>query len=180
MCGWPLTTWVPSATLLEPRSFPSLRLGRFDVTSLRAILLLQLATTLPLVGLIWFVQVVAYPLFARVAAADFPAYHEAHSRLITYVVAPLMLGELLGAIAWLFWPLDGVPQAVAWVGAALAVGAWIVTVFVSIPQHNLLARGFDARALDVLLVTNWSRTAAWTVRGAMLLWVLAVVMKTRE
>ncbi len=150
------------------------------MTPSKAILLVQLATTLPLVGLIWFVQVVAYPLFARVAAADFPAYHRAHSRLITFVVAPLMLGELLGATAWLCWPLDDVPLPVAWVGAALAVIAWIVTMFVSVPRHNVLARGFDARACDVLIVTNWIRTAAWTVRGATLLWVLAVVMKTRE
>jgi hypothetical protein len=146
----------------------------------KAALLLQLATTLPLVGLIWFVQVVAYPLFARVAAADFPAYHEAHSRLITYVVAPLMLGELWGAVAWLIWPLDEAPRQVAWVGAALAVAAWVVTVFVSVPQHNILARGFDARAYDVLLVTNWLRTAVWTLRGAALLWVLAVITNTRS
>jgi hypothetical protein len=150
------------------------------VTTSKSILLVQLATTLPLVGLIWFVQVVAYPLFARVAAADFPAYHEAHLRLITYVVGPLMLGELIGAMAWLLWPLDDVPRAVAWVGAALAVIAWVATMFVSVPQHNILARGFDARACDALIVTNWIRTAAWTVRGATLLWVLAAVMKTRH
>jgi hypothetical protein len=72
------------------------------------------------------------------------------------------------------------PRAVAWVGAALAVTAWVVTLFVSVPQHNLRARGFDVRACDVLIVTNWSRTAARTVRGGILRWVLAVVMKTGE
>ena len=143
----------------------------------RAALLLQLGTTLPLVGLIWFVQVVAYPLFARVAAADFLAYHASHSRLITYVVAPLMLGELASAIAWLIWPLRGVSPAVAWVGAALAVAAWAATMFVSVPQHTILARGFDPRAHDLLVVTNWIRTAAWTARGAILLWVVAALTK---
>ncbi len=145
----------------------------------RAALLLQLGTTLPLVGLIWFVQVVAYPLFARVAAADFLAYHASHSRLITYVVAPLMVGELASSVVWLIWPLDGLPRQVAWVGAALAVTTWIVTMFVSVPQHTILARGFDARAHDLLVVTNWLRTASWTARGAMLLWLVAVMTKTR-
>ena len=154
----------------------SARQGCVEVTPPKAILLVQLATTLPLVGLIWFVQVVAYPLFARVAPTDFPAYHEAHARLITYVVAPLMLVELFGTMAWLIWPLDEVPRAVAWIGAALAVTAWAVTIFVSVPQHTILAGGFDARAFDVLIATNWSRTVAWTVRGGILLWVLAVVM----
>ena len=145
----------------------------------RAALLLQLGTTLPLVGLIWFVQVVAYPLFARVAVADFVAYHESHSRLITYVVAPLMACELAGAMAWLIWPLGGVPRQVAWVGAALAVTTWAVTMFVSVPQHTIFARGFDARAHDLLVVTNWLRTVAWTARGAILLWVVAVLTKTQ-
>ncbi len=135
--------------------------------------LVQVATTLPLVGLIWFVQVVAYPLFARVAAADFTRYHEAHARRITYVVAPLMVGELLGAVAWLIWPLEAVPRALAWGGAALVVTVWVVTLLVSVPQHDVLARGFEARAHDRLVVTNWLRTAAWTVRGALLLWVFA-------
>lgn len=149
------------------------------MTPSRSILLLQLATTLPLVGLIWFVQVVAYPLFGRVAAAEFPAYHEAHSRLITVVVAPLMLVELLAALGWLFSPLDEVPQAAAWLGAALAVTAWIVTIFVSVPQHAILARGFDARALEALIATNWLRTAIWTARGGILLWALALAMNGR-
>ncbi len=152
---------------------------RVDVAPSRAILLLQLATTLPLVGLIWFVQVVAYPLFARVAAADFPAYHEAHSRLITIVVGPLMVVELLAALGWLFLPLDEVPAAAVWVGAGLAVAAWIVTIFVSVPEHAILARGFDARALDALITTNWLRTAIWTARGGILLWALALAMNGR-
>lgn len=139
----------------------------------RVALLVQLGTTLPLVGLIWFVQVVAYPLFGRVGAAEFPAYHEAHARLITYVVAPLMLGELAGALAWLIRPGEGVPRYVAWVGAALAVAAWLVTMFVSVPKHDVLARGFDPRAHELLVLTNWLRTATWTARGAMLLWVVA-------
>lgn len=45
----------------------------------RLLLLTQLASTLPLVGLIWLIQVVSYPLFAKVGAAEFPAYHAARS-----------------------------------------------------------------------------------------------------
>ncbi|MFN0246417.1 MAG: hypothetical protein ACKV2T_05890 [Kofleriaceae bacterium] len=136
-------------------------------------LLGQLATTLPLVGLIWFVQVVAYPLFARVGSANFSAYHQTHSRLITYLVAPLMAGELAFAMLWILEPAAGVPRTVVWAGAALAASAWIATVLVSVPQHAKLTRGFDARAHQVLTVTNWLRTAIWTARGAILIWVVA-------
>lgn len=132
----------------------------------------QVVTTLPLVGLIWLIQVVAYPLFAQVGSVDFPAYHKAHSRLITYVVAPLMLGELACATLWIFEPLDVAPPLVVWAGALLAAATWAVTMLVSAPQHTRLARGFDIHAHRVLVTTNWIRTALWTVRGALLLWVV--------
>ncbi|NJK90538.1 MAG: hypothetical protein HC904_01125 [Blastochloris sp.] len=37
------------------------------------LLLLQLSTCLAMTGLIWYVQVVSYPLFHKVGAAAFPA-----------------------------------------------------------------------------------------------------------
>ena len=139
----------------------------------RAALLVQLGTTLPLVGLIWFVQIVAYPLFARVGADAFPAYHEAHSRLITFVVAPLMVLELAGALAGAMTVDPAMPRGAAWLGAALAVAVWLITFFVSVPQHGVLAHGFDVRAHDMLVATNWLRTAAWTLRGGLLVGAVA-------
>ena len=139
----------------------------------RAALLLQLGTTLPLVGLIWVVQIVAYPLFARVGAAAFPAYHEAHARLITFVVAPLMVLELAGALVGATTVDPAMPRGAAWLGAALVVTVWLVTFFGSVPQHAALARGFDIRAHGVLVATNWLRTAAWTLRGGILVWAVA-------
>ncbi len=138
----------------------------------------QLATTLPLVGLIWLVQVVSYPLFARVGQPDFPAYHEAHSRLITYVVAPLMLGEITCATLWIVQSPHVAPRSAVWAGALLAAAPWAVTMFISVPQHARLARGFDTRAHHVLVATNWMRTALWTARAAMLLWLVAELAST--
>jgi hypothetical protein len=137
---------------------------------MRIALLAQLATTLPLVGLIWMVQVVAYPLFARAGAAGFPGYHAAHSAWIGLVVGPLMVGELLAAGLFLLERPAFVPGWLPWAGVTLVLAAWATTAFVSVPMHGVLARGFDAHAHAVLVSTNWIRTAAWTARGAMLLW----------
>ncbi|MBS2017376.1 MAG: hypothetical protein JST00_31120 [Deltaproteobacteria bacterium] len=133
----------------------------------------QLATTLPLVGLIWLVQVVSYPLFLRVGRPEFAAYHEAHSRLITYVVGPLMLAELAASFAWAASPDPTLPRSIAWAGFALAVATWALTFFVAVPRHEVLAHGYDAPTISSLVTTNWLRTAAWTLRGALLLWVAA-------
>ena len=137
--------------------------------------LAQLGSTLPLVGLIWFVQLVAYPLFAQAGGLEtnaFLGYHQAHSRRITWIVLPLMLTELLAAGGWLWLPPPGVPRSVTWVGFALVVVVWLATAFVSVPRHEELARGFDARAQQRLVTTNWIRTCCWTARGIVLLWLL--------
>lgn len=66
------------------------------------LLLTHLATTLIMVGIIWFVQVVHYPLFSQVGTAGFSAYSDAHSRLTTYVVGPPMLVQAASAILLVF------------------------------------------------------------------------------
>jgi hypothetical protein len=58
-----------------------------------------------------------------------------------------------------------------------SAGARLAPAVIQGTQHNVLARGFDARAHELLVVTNWLRTAIWTTRGAALLWVLAVTMR---
>ena len=142
---------------------------RPPMTLARAAWLVQLATTLPLVGLIWFVQLVAYPLFAHVPPEAFPAYHAAHSHLIGFLVAPLMMAELGAALAFAADPGGLCSRRAALAGLALALVAWGVTFLVSVPQHAVLGAGFEADAHAVLVGSNWLRTVAWTARGALLI-----------
>lgn len=139
----------------------------------RLALLVQLGTTLPLVGLIWLVQVVSYPLFLRVGEASFVPYHAAHARHINVVVGPLMMAELIGALAWIALPTDDAPTWVRVVGASLVLLTWIVTFALAVPRHEVLGRGFDGAVIASLVSVNWLRTAAWTARGALVLWTVA-------
>src|SRR4028119_2428265 len=72
-----------------------------------------------MVGVIWFVQVVHYPLFSRVGPEKFSLYSEAHSRLTTYVVGPPMLVEAATALLLVFRRPEGGPLAAALIGLAL-------------------------------------------------------------
>ena len=56
-----------------------------------AVFLAQLLATGVMIGVIWVVQLVHYPLFASVGANEFVAYHREHVRLITFIVGPAML-----------------------------------------------------------------------------------------
>ena len=123
----------------------------------------QLVASGMMCGLIWFVQIVHYPLFGAVPEEGFVAYAEKHRVRTTVVAMPLMFTELACA-GWLAFTGG---SAVAWVGLAMVGAVWGVTFFVSVPLHVRLDRRFDARAHRALVVTNWARTVLWSAR----LWV---------
>ncbi|OON70737.1 hypothetical protein [Hymenobacter sp. CRA2] len=134
------------------------------------LLLLNFALSAYLTGVIWTVQLVHYPGFALVPAAEFGAYHRAHTARISWVVMAPMVLELLLA-GWWAWVA---PSAAAWWALGLVLVIWAVTFFVSVPLHNRLASDGAAYATVYGLVrTNWLRTLAWTARCGLLGWVLA-------
>jgi hypothetical protein len=132
--------------------------------------ILHSLATWGLVGLIWVVQLVIYPQFAAVGETAFMVYHADYTRRITWVVGPLMLAEVATA-AGLLWG----GERSWWLIASLAPLAvcWLSTACWQIPLHNRLARGFEAKVHRSLVRSNWIRTAAWTVRGALVAFGLA-------
>lgn len=136
------------------------------------LLVLHAALTWALVGLILTIQLVHYPLFARVGAAGYAAYQREHVTRITWLVAPLMVAEL-GTGAWLaLRPPPGVPAVSAWLGLGLILLIWLSTALVQSPLHGRLAAGFDAARHARLVTTNTWRTATWLARGALVAWWL--------
>lgn len=119
-------------------------------------------------GLIWFVQVVHYPLFSEVAKlGQFTEYSARHSSLTTWVVGPMMVLEL--ALA-LMLSLDLNRPAVTLLMLTLLI--WGTTLFLSVPCHAQLAQAFDETAWRKLVSTNWIRTIAWTTKSAIMLYLL--------
>ncbi|MDY3557576.1 hypothetical protein R5W23_000103 [Gemmata sp. JC673] len=135
----------------------------------RGVALLHLVATLFMVGVIWFVQVVHYPLLARVGRADFEEYEQAHVRLTGWVVAPPMLTELVTAVLLLWVRPDRVPLWAIGAGLALVVVNWVSTWAFQIPCHDRLTRGFEPAVHRRLVATNWLRTTVWSLRGLLVL-----------
>ena len=139
----------------------------------RWILLLHVASTGMMIGVIWFVQIVHYPMFSMVGREGFAAYEAEHSRRTTWVVAPPMLVELATGAYLALCPPLGVPRVALWGGLALIGVIWASTALLQVPKHRALEAGFEPGAHRVLVATNWIRTAAWTARGVLLLVLLA-------
>jgi hypothetical protein len=129
------------------------------------VILVHLAATFYMTGVIWFVQVVHYPLVALVGLDGASRYAQSHARRTGPVVIAAMLVEAATAVLLVVRAPAGTSPALALVGAGLLVLIWLSTFALQVPAHRRLASGFDARVHRRLVATNWIRTAAWTARA---------------
>lgn len=139
------------------------------------IVLVNVAATLWMTGLIWFVQIVHYPLFSWTSPQQFAEFEIAHQKRTTLVVAPPMIVELMTALLLLAIPPAGFPRPIAWAGVLLVAIIWLSTLLIQVPQHARLAQGFDTSTHAALVRLNWMRTAAWSMRSILMMYGLAVV-----
>jgi hypothetical protein len=136
------------------------------------ILLANFAATLFLTGLSWFLQVVHFPILARLDTPDFSIYATMHRRRNTLLMAPAMVVELATA-AWL-----GVATPAAFShrdmfhAFLLVVMIWLITFFRHVPLHRKLLGGYDAQVLQTLIRWNWIRTCCWSGRAVFLLFLV--------
>ena len=139
-----------------------------------ALLTIHLAATAGMMGVIWFVQVVQYPLFAMVDTAGFAEFEAAHQRRTSLVVGPLMAIEGVCALAIAGFMRDVVGLALPLVGLALLGAIHASTLWLQVPAHMRLAEGFDQATHRRLVAPNWIRTVGWTARVVVAGWMIVV------
>jgi hypothetical protein len=130
-------------------------------------LLAHFVSTLLMVGLIWFVQVVHYPLMAGVGASGFRTYAQLHQSRTTFVVAGPMLVEA-GTAAYL--AIASPQLRASWLfltASMLLVVIWASTAWWQVPIHRALAAGYDELRIRHLVRSNWLRTIAWSIRAVL-------------
>jgi hypothetical protein len=86
-----------------------------------------------------------------------------------------MAAELITAFLLLWRQPEGLLPFYAWLNAGLLAAIWVSTFTLEGPYHNLLVKKFDLALWRSLVRSNWIRTAAWTVRGILLLFVLGEI-----
>ena len=139
---------------------------------MKTLLLVHAAATCYMCGVIWFVQLVHYPLFSAVGSGGFVNYQQQHVRRTGWVVGPAMLLEGSTALALcLFSPPELSPMFV-WTGLGLLALVWLATFAWQGPCHDALLKGFDVGRHAWLVRSNWLRTVIWTVRAGLALYVL--------
>ncbi len=135
-------------------------------------LIIQLATCAAMTGIIWMVQIAIYPLFGRLKGAIFDDYHAHYTKRVTYVIAPLMLIEVVCCAACLYL---GDWQVMA-PSSLLLAAVWASTAFIQVPQHAKLT----PETVRALVYTNWIRSIAWTARTGLLSWLTVIYSESRQ
>ena len=124
----------------------------------------HLVATVFMVGLIWFVQVVHYPLFDRISGDASIQYAAEHQRRTAWVVGLPMLVEGITTL-WLFFdPING--RLLPLLGGLVLMKIHLSTIFLQVPLHKKLSQGYEREVVRKLVATNWVRTIGWTIRAA--------------
>lgn len=135
-------------------------------------LYLQFASCLYMAGVISVIQLIHYPSFIHINREQFPNFHQQHSKALGIIAGPAMCIELFSAL-WL-------ARSGLWfftINVAAVGVLWFLTFFISVPSHNQLTAGFDQKAWERLVKTNWFRSFLWCGRALLLLGLLIYLNK---
>ncbi|WP_157472470.1 hypothetical protein [Neolewinella persica] len=117
--------------------------------------------------LVWLVQLVIYPAFLYFPNRVFRRWHTVYTQRVTYVVLPVMLGQL-GLYCWLTLAH---PSWDIVLNLVLTLAVWGTTFFRAVPLHGALDQAEDHLPLSTKLVAlNWWRTGLWTT-----IWVVSIL-----
>jgi hypothetical protein len=138
-----------------------------------ALFLIHTFFTFFLTGLIWFVQLVHYPLFRSIPIENWVEFEKEHVKKATWITLPTMLVELLTGIALTFMTFQYIVDDVYFnsmiINLLLIICIWLSTFLIQVPIHMALSREPSISKVNKLIQSNWIRTAIWTIRTFLLL-----------
>ena len=124
----------------------------------------HLVATAAMTAILWFVQIVHYPLFAKVGPDHFVEYERSNTQRTSLVVGPPLAVEGLTAVLLFVAPPEGVGRAIPFVSGVLLAVVLLSTIAVQVPLHGSLSERFDTALVTRLVRSNWLRTVGWTAR----------------
>ena len=121
--------------------------------------LIRLLFDFGMVVLIWLVQLVIYPGLCYYNDRDVVRWHERYTPSVSYVVMPLMIGQLLVSIFQIYQ----LQNTYTVISLAIILSLWLSTFIQFVPLHSSISSATDCSQVTQKLVRlNWLRTALWS------------------
>lgn len=114
-----------------------------------------------LLVLIWLVQLVIYPSFCTYSdKEELWRWHSVYMQRISYVVIPLMIGQLALSGILLFTQFSYIHLC----HLLLVMLVWLLTFIIFVPLHQrVLAKEDFELCTQQLVKKNWWRTTVWSL-----------------
>ena len=113
-----------------------------------------------LVGVILMTQFINYPLFKSIKS-DFTNYHKQYTERMGYVVAPLMVIELILVTYIILHHKENLFVIFIFL---LTIIIWASTFFIQVPIHNTLSKKKEKNKIIKLNKSNYIRTICWILK----------------
>ncbi len=140
---------------------------------MKSILLIHSALTWFMVGIIWFTQVVHYPLYRKVKDG-FASYERSYLRRTIWLMGPVMILEVLTALFLIGLSPTALFTKLAAINFVLLIIIWLSTCIFQVQQHQKLSVHYSKKIHHLLLSTNWIRTVLWSARGLLLICLIYI------
>lgn len=134
-------------------------------------LLMQLICSWMMIGIIWFMQLVHYPLYAKIKEG-FIEYEKSQIRRVSFLVGPIMLIEAITSIVLVGVAPTGIQTILAALSLIILIFIWISTLLFLMGQHQKLSIRFSKKILHVLIISNWIRAILWTIKGLLIIFMI--------
>lgn len=134
---------------------------------LAVFLVIQVAVTWLMVGLICYSQFIHYPLYKKIKEG-FVEYERAHIRRTAYLIGPLMLIEAISAVILVGVVSTSIMTKLAVINLVLLVFIWLATFLLHVYQHQKLSIRFSKNVFHNMISSNWIRTFLWIAKGVVM------------
>ena len=124
-----------------------------------SIAILRLLFDFGLLVLIWIVQRIVYPGFLHYNAKNLISWHKVYTSRLSFIVMPLMLGQLGITIYQLIMKVE----LYTVLSINIIIVIWVYTFLQFVPIHAQISKGnASQKMLESLVKKNWIRTFLWT------------------
>ena len=123
-------------------------------------LLINIILNSILVGVILLTQFVSYPLFKNINH-DFEYFHADYTNRMGYLVAPIMILELIMVTLILF---NNPSNNIILIITVVTILIWVSTFFIQVPIHKKIGYKKDIRKINKLIKSNLLRTILWSIK----------------
>jgi hypothetical protein len=135
-------------------------------------LLINLLSTVLIAGIMWFVQLVHYPLFNAIPARNLINYGYYHTRKISGIIKPLFIVDFTTLLLLLILLGSNLSTNLMMVNIVIFIITVILTQIVFIPIHQKLSKSPNSQTISQLIRLNWIRTLIWSLKVVFMLIII--------